>query len=273
MNKNHCVKKLIANILIKIQDEEQQIREAEESLRVLREAAAQSSALTINTKIFALNQEISKHQDEIIDNNRRISTLSTLQGGLEERITTRLADKVKLENIKISLVKNQRELKIRQMVVDSFSNRGIPTFIIQTILNDLQIEVNIALKELRPELDVKIDEELNFEYKRNGIVRDYNQLSHGQQVYIALAFKRGMARVIQKRMGIKIHILEFDEVDAHLDEAGVDAFADAIMKWQNDFTVFVITHNKDLQDKFSHAILVEEGDVDDGAIARVVNSW
>jgi DNA repair exonuclease SbcCD ATPase subunit len=256
----------------KIQDEEQQIREAEESLRVLREAAAQSSALTINTKIFALNQEISKHQDEIIDNNRRISTLSTLQGGLEERITTRLADKVKLENIKNSLVKNQRELKIRQMVVDSFSNRGIPTFIIQTILNDLQIEVNKTIQELRPELQVQIDEELNFEYKRNGIVKTYEQLSHGQHVYLALAFKRALSNIIKLMMGIPINMIFLDEIDAHLDEYGIEAFSDALNKWQKDFTIFVITHNKDLKDKFSHAILVEETE-NDGATVAVVTSW
>ncbi|MCK9567690.1 SMC family ATPase [Candidatus Pacearchaeota archaeon] len=255
----------------KIQDEERQIQETTTSLEALREAAEKSSAPAINNKIFTLNQEISKHQDEIIDCNRRVSSFSSVQGGLEERIANRKSDKVKLENVKSLLVKTQRELKIRQMVVDAFSNRGIPNFIIQTILGELQFEANVALKELRPELDVQIDAELNFTYRRNGELRDYFQLSHGQHVYIALAFKRGMARVIQKRIGIAINILEFDEVDSHLDEAGVDAFADAIRKWQKDFTIFVITHNKDLKDKFSHAILVEESD--DGATGTVVTSW
>jgi DNA repair protein SbcC/Rad50 len=255
----------------KIQDEERQIQETTSSLEALREAAEKSSAPAINSKIFALNQEISKHQDEVLDCNRRVSSFSSVQGGLEERIANRKSDKVKLANVESLLVKTQRELKIRQMVVDAFSNRGIPNFIIQTILDELQFEANAALKELRPELDVQIDAELNFTYRRNGELRDYFQLSHGQHVYIALAFKRGMARVIQKRLGIDIRILEFDEVDSHLDDAGVDAFADAIRKWQKDFTIFVITHNKELKDKFSHAILVEEGD--DGAEARVVTSW
>jgi len=256
----------------KIQDEERQIKETTNSLESLREAAEKSNAPAINNKIFALNQEISKFQDEVIDYNRRISSLSSIQGGLEERISTRKADKVKLSNLQNSLVKTQRELRIRQMVVDAFSNRGIPNFIIQTVLDELQFEANAALKELRPELDVQIDSELNFEYRRNGVIRDYFQLSHGQHVYIALAFKRGTARVIQKRLGIDIRMLEFDEVDAHLDDAGVDAFADAIRKWQKDFTIFVITHNKDLKDKFSHAILVEESE-NDGASASVVTSW
>jgi len=259
------------DIAKKIQDEERQIKETISSLEALREAVEKSNAITINNKIFALNQEVSLAQDEIIDYNRRISGLSSVKGGLEERISTRKADKVKLANLESSLVKSQRELRIRQMVVDAFSNRGIPNFIIQTVLDELQFEANSALKELRPELDVRIDQDLNFEYRRNGVVRDYFQLSHGQHVYIALAFKRGTSRVIQKRLGIDIRMLEFDEVDSHLDEEGVDAFANAIRKWQNDFTIFVITHNKDLKDKFSHAILVEEGD--DGAEARVVTSW
>lgn len=258
-------------LIKKIQEDERQVQETTTSLDALREAAKSSNAPAINSKIFEFNQEISKLQDEIIENNRKISNLSTLQGGLEERITTRKADKVKLQTLQISLVTNQKELKIRQMVVDAFSNRGIPNFIIQTVLEELQFEVNNSLHELRPELEVKIDAELNFEYRRNGIIKDYFQLSHGQHVYIALAFKKGLAAIICKRLGISLKLLEFDEVDSHLDEAGVDAFADAIRKWQKDFTIFVITHNKDLKDKFSHAILVEEGE--DGATAKVVTSW
>ena len=255
----------------KIQEEELQIVETTASLEILRKAAEKSSALTINNKIFSLNQDISDLQEEIINYNRRISNLISLQGGLEERISTRKADKEKLKNLEDSLVKFKSELRIRQMVVEAFGNKGIPNFIIQNIIEDLQFEANSALKELRPELDVKIDSELNFEYRRNGVIRDYYQLSHGQMVYIALAFKRGLSKVLQKRLNITINQLFFDEVDAHLDDEGIEAFSNAILKWKKDFTIFVITHNKDLKDKFSHAIVVEEGD--DGASASVVSSW
>lgn len=254
-----------------IRDGERQIGDITDRLATLKESASKSNAPTINKRIFEANQAISECQDAIAEDNKRISNFSSVKGGLEERIKTRTADKSKLSVLKEDLKKAQRELHIRQMVVDAFSSRGIPSFIIQTILDELQFEANAALKELRPELEVHIDADLNFEYRRNGVVRDYAQLSHGQHVYIALAFKRGTARVIQKRLGIDIRMLEFDEVDSHLDEAGVDAFADAIRKWQKDFTIFVITHNKDLKDKFSHAILVEE--CEDGAEARLVTTW
>lgn len=254
-----------------LQDEERQIQETQEHLATLKDLASKSNYPTINKRIFELNQKITEAQDEINENNRRITSFSSVLGGLKERIKTRKADKEKLVALNDELIKVRRELKIVQMVVDAFSGRGIPNFIIQTVLDELQFEANKALKELRPELDVQIDAELNFEYRRNGLVRDYEQLSHGQHVYIALAFKRGISRVIQKRLGLDVKILIFDEVDAHLDEAGAEAFADAIRKWQNDFTIFVITHNKDLKDKFSHAILVEEGE--DGAEASLVTTW
>lgn len=255
----------------KLQDDERQMQEIADHLKTLQQAASKSNSPTINKRIFELNQAISQAQEEIIAANKHISNFSSVLGGLKERIKTRTEDKARLTQLKDDLVKAQRELKVRQMVVDAFSSRGIPSFIIQTILDELQFEANSALKELRPELEVHIDADLNFEYRRNGVVRDYEQLSHGQHVYIALAFKRGTARVIQKRLNIDLKTLYFDEVDSHLDEFGVDAFADAIRKWQKDFTIFVITHNKDLKDKFSHAILVEEGE--DGAEARLVTTW
>ena len=254
-----------------LQDYERQIEETNQLLLTLKEAASKSNAIAINQRIFEVTSEISKLQDSLSEHNLRISSLSSVLGGLTERIKTRKADKEKLILLNDDIEKAKKDLKICQMVVDAFSTHGIPNFIIQTILDDLQFETNIALKELRPELDVRIDADLNLEYRRNGVVRDYEQLSHGQHVYIALAFKRGMARVVQKRLGIDIRILEFDEVDSHLDDAGVDAFADSIKKWQKEFTVFVVTHNKDLKDKFSNAILVEESD--DGAEAKLVSSW
>ena len=256
---------------VKLKDDERQINETIEHLNTLKEAASKSNAPAINQRIFSLNQEISKLQDEIIENNQRISSFSSVHGGLQERIKTRQKDKDKLVELSNELTKAKRELKISQMVVDAFSSHGIPNFIIQTVLNDLQFETNLALKELRPELEVSIDSELNIEYRRNGVLRDYDQLSHGQHVYIALAFKRGLSQIIARRLGLSINTLFFDEVDSHLDEAGVDAFADAIKKWQKNFTIFVITHNNDLKDKFSYAVMVEEGD--DGAEGKLVNSW
>src|SRR5690606_7892361 len=138
-------------------------------------------------------------------------------------------------------------------------------------LNELQFETNKALQELRPDLEVQFDADLNFTYRRNGIEKDYHQLSHGQHVYIALALKRSLSRIIQRKMGIDIKALFFDEIDSPLDAAGVEALSHAIKKWQDEFKIFLVTHNQDLKNKFSHSIVIEEGD--DGADATIKTSW
>jgi DNA repair exonuclease SbcCD ATPase subunit len=274
----HLKKDNINTLSTEIDEVEKSIASNREKLKssmsqfeALKEAASKSNVSDINNKIFSLVEEIKIYKASIDSYNSMLSSLIGKEGALNERIKTRKADKDKIDVLKKQLVSFQQELKLHQLASFAFSQSGIPTFIIQTILDDLQFEANAALKELRPELSVQIDADLNMEFRRNGIIRDYSEFSHGQHVYIALAFKRAMARVIQKRLGIDIRIMALDEVDAPLDESGVNAFADAIMRWQKEFTIFVITHNKDLKDKFSSAILVEEDD--DGAIANLVNTW
>lgn len=248
-----------------------ELQEAIKHYDNLKEVADKSDMTELNTKIFAIAREIKVYEQSIESMRTETQSLRTRQGVLEERIKTRTDDKVKLDKISDELAGLRRKLSIHQRVINSFSHKGIPTFIINTCLNELQLETNKTLQELRPDLEVQFDADLNFTYRRNGQIRDYQQLSYGQHVYIALAFKRGLARVVQRKMGVDIRFLEFDEVDSALDRAGTEALATAIKKWQDDFTILVVTHNDDLKDKFSHAILVEEGD--DGSETSLVTSW
>ena len=246
-------------------------QQAEESLEQVKLATDKSKIADLSHKLEALNRGIAENEADIDAIQRRINQKKADQGGLKERIRSRTEDKDKLDKLQVELDGYQRNLRLHQKVAEAFSHKGIPTFIIHTILNELQLETNKALKELRPDLEIQLDADLNITYMRNGKERQYGQLSHGQCVYIALSFKRGLARVIQKKLGVDIRMLQFDEVDSPLDKAGVKAFADAVHQWQNEFTIFVITHNDALKDRFSHAILVEENDT--GAEASLVTSW
>lgn len=257
-----------SDIINTINDINNQIPDIKKQLDILREAANKSDALIINNKIFELEKDISNIKKDISNDYKLIDSLNSLIGGLNERISSRTEDKEKLSKLLEKQVNLNYELKIRQSVVNAFNPDGIPNFIIQNVLDELQFEVNSSIKDIRPELEIQIDSDLNIEYRRNGIAKDYSQLSHGQHVYIALAFKKAISNIICKKLGINLNLLEFDEVDAHLDEAGLEAFYSVIQKWEKDFTIFVITHNKDLKDKFSHIILVEEDK--DGAEGRLV---
>ncbi len=248
-----------------------ELQEAIKHYDTLKEAAKNSNVSEINDKLFVLSDEIRMYEESRDALQTEISSLKTKEGGLQERINSRTDDKNKLVSIKKDLESLLYTLKIHQLTANSFSYKGIPQFIIYTILDELQHETNQALKELRPELEIELDAELNITYKRNGEVREYGQLSYGQKVYVALSFKRGLSRVIQKKLGTDSRYIIFDEVDANLDKAGVDAFAHSVRQWSKDQVVMVITHNDELKDLFSHAILVEENN--GGAEARLVTSW
>jgi len=248
-----------------------ELQEAIKHYNDLKEIADKSDMTELNSKIFSIAREIKVYEQSIESMHTETQSLRTREGVLKERIKNRVEDKKKLDTINDKLSKLRHELGIHQRVMSSFSHRGIPTLIINTCLNELQLETNQALQQLRPDLEVMFDADLNFTFRRNGVERDYHQLSYGQHVYIALAFKKGLAAVVQRKMGISIHLLEFDEVDSSLDKAGVEAMANAIKKWQEDFLILTVTHNDSLKDKFSHAIVVEEGD--DGAIVSVKTSW
>lgn len=241
-------------------------KEALLSFESLKDIASKSNVADINNKIFAINEELSVYKNSIESFRSRISNLNMLQGGLLEKIKTRSEDKEKLVILRQALKDKRSELKLHQMVIDSF--KAIPSFIMLDILDNLEIEVNSVLNYIRPDLQVKVDSECNIEYTREGKQRDYSQLSYGQQVYLALAFKMGLSKIIQKRLGVDLRLLVMDECCSNLDAQGILDYWELINKWSKEFTVLVITHNNYLKDKFSHSILVEE--TDDGSQAKVI---
>jgi DNA repair exonuclease SbcCD ATPase subunit len=264
--------------LVKIKElEERVIRLGEEKsdyqdkIKLLEEKVKTSDTKELSAKLEKLKSEVLLLERAINSSTLEISKLENNKSMLQERILQKAKDIEKLLEQKALRNGVVRKVGIAQIVYNAFSHKGIPTFIINNVLDELQLETNKALRELRPDLSIKFDSELNFTYYRNNQERTYHQLSCGQHVYIALSLKRGLSRVIQKKLGVDIRMLSFDEVDASLDEEGLEAFTQAIKRWQNEFTILVITHRKELKDKFSHAIIVEEGD--DGAELTLATSW
>jgi DNA repair exonuclease SbcCD ATPase subunit len=242
------------------------------NLSGLKDIAQNSSESDLNNKIFALNDDIKVYERSVQNVRNELSSAQNRKGAAEERLKLATDNLSNLEQSKLAINDAKYKLKIHQIVLNSFSPDGIPTFIIHTILNELQAEANSWLSRLRPELSLQFDKDVNMFFSVNNQLREYDQLSIGQKVYIALSLKLGLSRVIQKKLGIDIRFLLLDEVDAPLDKSGVDAFAEVVHKLQNEFKIFVVTHNDDLRHKFSHAILVE-GDGQNGATSSVVTSW
>jgi len=233
----------------------------EELIKTIKKA----NITDLNDKILKISNDIKNNENDLNNINKNITTSETMVVVLDERKQKKEIDLLHL-NARLEEKKSlTKETNMIQKVVKSFGSTGIPHLIIQTVLDDLQTEVNKILTELRPNIQCKfnIDNEKDtwdIIYYIYGMERDQALLSGGQKLFIALSFKLALSKIIQRRVGTNIRFLEFDEVDSTLDEAGVISYSEIIKNWQDKFKILAITHNKLLKTKFSNVILVEGND-------------
>lgn len=272
------IETLSVELLKTVEEHETALKSIEESEKTLKQSSKDFSVTKINDEIVSLKQQIRAKELEENKVIQDISSNSTMIGISEEKKRKRESDLTRLTELKEEQSQLERTVRIHARVVKAFSSSGIPTLIIHTILDDLQIEANNVLQEIRPEISVEFSIEkddkdvLDISYKVNGRDRNYDQLSGGQKTFVAFALKFGLSLVIQKRLGVEIKFLELDEVDQPLDQAGQDAYVEIVRKYQDKFKIFVVTHNDRLKDKFNHAILVEH-DGDNGSTGKLVTQW
>lgn len=277
------LKELVSHFKNEVDLQVNSIKDLETRENSLKEITKKLNVDEISIKITKLKEEIESLESKSHQILKEISSLNVNIGMFSGNLDSRNKDKVKLSKLEEELKRLEKDHYIRQLVVQGFSNEGIPSMIIHTVLDDLQVESNKLLNELRPGLELNFsitknkssgeqEETLDIYYRVNGVETDYEQLSGGQKLMIALSLKLGLSLVIQHRLGVDIKFLELDEVDQSLDKAGVEALADVIKKWQDRFKIFLITHNDNLKHKLNHVILVEN-DGANGATAKVTNSW
>jgi DNA repair exonuclease SbcCD ATPase subunit len=226
--------------------------------------------------ILELNVKISSANKDFANCNNSIAVI-------QHTISQKINDVIKIKELKKSLLDSENKATIYPSVLQAFSSSGIPNLIIQNILDDLQIEANKLLTQLKPGLQLAFFVEktkgdgtetdtLDIIYQINGKERYYEQLSGAMKLAVTFSLKLGLSFLLQKMIGANVRFLLLDEIDQSLDKASIDAFSDIIKFFQKEYKILIITHNDRMKDKFSSAILVEQ-DRDMISNARVVNSW
>ncbi len=237
-----------------------------------------------------VRQQIDEEKKKLAEVSGKINTLTkeithftnnkaVIEHGIEEKTK----EKLKLEELTKVLKDLDTKMAAYPSVIQAFSSTGIPRLIIQTVLDDLQIEANNLLAQIKPGLQLSFSVEktqgdgveadtLDIHYQVNGKERYYAVLGGARQLAVIFSLKLGLSFLLQKMIGTDIRFLLLDEIDQSLDKASMDALADMVKFFQKDYTILVITHNDRLKDKFSHAILVEQ-DLDMVSRAKVVSSW
>ena len=220
---------------------------------------------------------------QILTKHKEITHYTNNQAVLQHSIDQKNIVKSKKDTLEKEIFDLETKVFMYPKVLHAFSSTGIPNLIIQNVLDDLQVESNNLLSQLKPGLQLSFliektkgdgdqADTLDINYLLNGKPRYYEQLSGAQQLAVVFSLKLGLSFLLQKMLGVDIQMLLLDEIDQSLDKAGVDAFADIVKFFQKDYKILVITHNDRLKDKFSHAILVEQ-DLNMVSRAKVVSSW
>jgi len=240
-------------------------------------------ANNIQNQINSVKSNINEINKQLSLVNKQITHLNSTKAVLIHNIDQESKAVIKQNELRTNLKTLEDKFAIYPHVIQSFSSVGIPNLIIQNVLDDLQLESNSLLSQLKPGLQLSFviektkgdgtqDDTLEINYQINGKNRDYDQLSGAMKLAVIFSLKLGLSFLLQKMIGTDIKFLLLDEIDQSLDKASVDAFADIVKFFQKDFTILIITHNDRLKDKFSHAVLVDQ-DINMISKAQVVSSW
>jgi len=233
--------------------------------------------------ISSLKAQITSEETSLLSYENKYNQVCSTVSVIQDRLSAAMQSQANSLIIKEELKKEEKNCKLYNKVVTAFGSKGIPTLIIHNMLDDLQIEANIILEQIKPGLQLKfeIDKEnskgetsdtLSIMYFINGRDREYGQLSGGQKLIIILSLRLALSVIIQRNLGLDIRFLMLDEVDPSLDKESLQLFHEMIKYLEKSFKILIITHNDSLKDKFEHAILVEQ-DQDMNSTARMVQSW
>lgn len=241
-------------------------------------------AKVIHKKIQLEKQNLNAVQTQIAALNKEIVHFNNGKAVLQHDINQRTEDKRKKIELTKLLKEIEEKLEMYPAVIQAFSSTGIPNLIIQNVLDDLQLETNHLLNQLKPGLQLSFAVEktiektgdqadtLDITYTVNGKKRYYENISGAMQMAVNFSLKLGLSFLLQKLSGVDVKFLLLDEITQSFDMGRVDFFMDIVKFFQKDYTILVITHDDRLKDKFSHAIFVEQ-DINMISRAKVVSSW
>lgn len=219
----------------------------------------------------ARRQRIRELEGKLEGERQGVVSMSVEYGNLQghaEDLERRLSERRTLLAKKPDL---SRELDIHNQLIKAFGKGGVPAIIMENVTDDLRNYANDILRRIsdKPmavdfitqkrtdagswtetfDISVTIDDEAN----------EFEDLSGGEQVRVAIAVRLALSSVLMRRMGSSVKFLLLDEVDEALDRRGVQALADALHVLAKKFKILLITHNDAMKERFDHIITVQKG--------------
>jgi len=155
------------------------------------------------------------------------------------------------ENHKDEVKKAEDEMEYWNYYKIAFGDNGIRKKIIDGITPALNSRINYWMHILMGNFSLKFDDQLDETIERNpsdGHKFVYSLLSRSQKRRVNLAISQAFAYVMELNTGCSPSMLFLDEVSSSVDAVGIPAIYDMICELAKDKTVFVTTHERDLQE-------------------------
>ena len=256
----------------KINDAQNVAKELQSGLQELDEAINEEQER--ERQFLALSKEISKLQNDISQDNVRISgcqrqirSLESEVQELTEQLANRNTEHEKLETFKDNLKTTFGDLASRKDTINYYDfsysllkDGGVKTKIIKKYLPLINNQVNRYLQMMDFYINFTLDEEFN-ETVQSPIHEDfsYSSFSEGEKMRIDLALLFTWREVARMKNSVNTNLLIMDEVfDSSLDGFGTDEFLKIIRFVIKDANIFVISHKESLFDKFENTIKFEK---------------
>jgi exonuclease SbcC len=223
----------------------------------LQEYEAQLATLTtdLGSADASIQEKLERH-DEALRQKAAVSAeyktnatqLSTLQATLN-KLKTSLAREAKTRSL----------AEVVDRVANAFHWSGLPKRVAQNNLMQLEADINTQLELFSSPFLVETTDDLSFKATFPGKPSvSARQLSGGQKVILAIAFRAALDRLF----GHNIGMLFLDEPTAGLDADNVAYFHDAMQSWSANVgaqkQIIVITHVQDMTSAFDQIVTIDK---------------
>jgi DNA repair exonuclease SbcCD ATPase subunit len=228
--------------------------------------------------IDKLEEQIEEHQnlknqrnrweDQIADYQKDIEHLKLQKPSFKVKplIKTKKELKSRVKSVRSEVKRLSKEvLDLKWVVGDVLSNKGLKSYIFETSLTNLNHRLRYYEQFIGYRVEFKVDfDSANKDiyticYIKDNIVY-YESLSGGQKQQVNLCTAFALNDMVTE--GKPLNILVLDEVFENLDEGLVDMVYDLIRERTRDKSLYLITHNLNLQnsgDKVIRMSLNKEG--------------
>jgi len=251
----------IADVQNKAKELKKDYQDLEETIKL--ESERERHFIQLSKEITKLNNDISQNNTRISVNQKQIRDLEDEVQTITEQLKNRNTEHEKLAEFKENLQHTIESLAERKEDINHYDfaysllkDDGVKTKIIKKYIPLINRQVNRYLQLMDFYINFTLDEEFN-ETVKSPIHEDfsYASFSEGEKMRIDLALLFTWREVARVKNSVNTNLLIMDEVfDSSLDGFGTEEFLKIIRFVIKDANIFVISHKSDLHDKFDNVV-------------------